>query len=314
MKSVLLTGATGFIGRWAIAPLIARGYTVHAVSSKPAVRNSNENVIWHQIDLLDADETENLLQTVRPSHLLHFAWYVEHGKFWNSPENLKWLRASLHLIKKFVENGGDRIVAAGTLSEYEAAGEGFISETARLNPRSLYAATKTALYLTLEKYAEVAGISFAWGRIFFLFGKYEAPLRLASSVTRSLLCNEIAKTSHGNQIRDFLSTEEAASAFVALLDSDVQGAVNIASGEARTIKEFIGQIADLTGNRENIEFGAIVPPRDEPKSLVADVTKLREEVKWKPARDFSEQIEDTVNWWKREIASQAQQSSAEVVG
>ena len=302
MKSVLLTGATGFIGRWAIAPLVAKGYTVHAVTSKSGAPKSDENVIWHQANLLNSDETENLLKTIRPTHLLHFAWYVEHGKFWNSPENLKWLRASLHLIQKFVEYGGERIVAAGTLSEYEASDDGFISEASRLNPRSLYAATKTALYLTLEKYSEVADISYAWGRVFFLFGKHEAPQRLAAAVTRSLLCNEIAKTSHGNQIRDFICTEEGAQAFVALLDSDVRGAVNIASGEPRTIKEVILQIADLTGNRENIQFGAIIPPRDEPKSLVADVTRLREEVKWKPPRSFSQQIEETVNWWKKEIA------------
>ncbi|MDQ4121007.1 MAG: NAD(P)-dependent oxidoreductase [Acidobacteriota bacterium] len=307
MKSVLLTGATGFVGARAIAPLIERGFTVHAVTSQPSVPTSDENVIWHRADLLDPSETKELLKATRPTHLLHFAWYVEHGKFWEAPENLDWIKASFHLVQQFVENGGKRIVATGSISEY-APKDDVIAENSRLEPQTLYAVSKAALYLTLEKYAKAIGVSFAWGRIFFLFGENEAPKRLVASVTQALLKNEIAKTSHGNQIRDFMSTKEGAQAFVALLDSEVQGAVNVASGEARTIKEVVLQIADLIGNRENIEFGAIIPPRDEPKSLVADVTRLREEVKWKSSRSFLEQIEETVNWWKKELTHQSQQS------
>lgn len=302
MKKVLLTGATGFVGSQAIDPLREKGYVVHAVSSKPTVRASAENVIWHRANLLDPNETKDLVKAVRPSHLLHFAWYVEHGKFWEAPENLDWLKASFHLAQKFVECGGKRIAAAGTISEYAAKDER-ISENSRLDPQTLYAVAKSASYLTLAKYAEVADISFAWGRIFFLFGERESSGRLVASVTRSLLNNEIAKTSHGNQIRDFMCTKEIAQAFVALLDSEVEGAVNIASGEPRTIKELVLQIADLIGNRENIQFGAIAAPQNEPKSLVADVTRLREEVKWKPSRSFSQQIEETINWWKKELQS-----------
>jgi nucleoside-diphosphate-sugar epimerase len=251
--------------------------------------------------LLDSDETENLLKAVRPTHLLHFAWYVEHGKFWNATENLDWLRASLHLVQKFVEHGGKRIVAAGTLSEYQASDDEFLSESIRLDPQSLYAASKAALYLALEAYAKVADLSFAWGRVFFMFGKNEPPQRLVSSVIRSLLSGETARTSHGNQIRDFMSTDEMASAFVALLDSNVRGAVNVGSGEPRTIKELVLEIANSIGGAEKVEFGAIIPPANEPKRVVADIARLRDEVNWKPAKSFSQQIEETMNWWKQDI-------------
>lgn len=304
MKSVLLTGATGFVGSRAIAPLLEKGYTVHAVTSKAKLPESDENLVWHKANLLDSVETESLLKTVCPTHLLHFAWYVEHGKFWNAAENVDWLKASLHLVQKFVEFGGKRIVVAGTLSEYEVSEEEFLSENIRLDPQSLYAATKTALYQTLEKYTKVAGVSFAWGRVFFMFGKNEPPNRLIPAVIRSLLNNETAKTSHGNQIRDFMSTEETANAYAALLDSDVRGAVNIGSGEARTIKELVLEIAASIGSSpENVQFGAVQAPKDEPKRVVADVARLRDEVKWKPSRSFSQQIAETINWWKKEIKS-----------
>jgi len=302
MKSVLLTGATGFVGSCAIKPLLEKGFIVHAVSSKPKIPEFDENLIWYRANLLDYQETENLLKKIRPTHLLHFAWYVEHGKFWRATENIDWLKASIHLAQKFVGGGGKRIVAAGTLSEYETSEDEFLSEkNVKLVPQSLYAATKVALFHTLEKYSEAAGFSFAWGRVFFMFGKREAAQRLMPAVVYALLKNETAKTSHGNQIRDFMSTEETAHAYVALLDSDVQGAVNIGSGEARTIRELVLEIAKIIGGKGNIEFGAVSAPKNEPKRVVADVARLRDEVKWKPERSFSQQIEDTIDWYRQEL-------------
>ena len=66
--------------------------------------------------------------------------------------------------------------------------------------------------------------------IFFLYGPHEPPGRLIPSVIQALLKGEFARCSHGRQIRDFLYVEDVAEAFVALLDSDITGPVNIASG------------------------------------------------------------------------------------
>jgi nucleoside-diphosphate-sugar epimerase len=300
MKSVLLTGATGFIGSCAINPLLERGFEVHAISSKSELPLSVGNVTWHRANLLNFSETEHLLETVRPTHLLHFAWYLEHGKAWHAPENLDWLGASLNLVRNFNRLGGKRLVICGTLSEYAAAGNKPLLESeAELTPDTLYGTTKKALFEVVEKYIETTAMSFAWGRAFFQFGKNESPKRLVASVICDLLEDRTAKTSHGNQVRDYMSAEETAAAFAALLDSDVRGAVNIGSGEVRTIREIVLEIAGLLEKpADKIEFGAIPVASNEPQYIVADVTRLRQEVKWKPARSFSERLQETVNWWK----------------
>jgi nucleoside-diphosphate-sugar epimerase len=300
MKSVLLTGATGFVGSCAITPLLDKGYEVHAVTSKAELPKSEKNLFWHQANLLDFNQIEKLLKETRTTHLLHFAWYLEHEKVWHAPENLDWLKASIHLAQKFVENKGKRMVVAGTLSEYEITTDEFISEKAvKLVPQTLYAASKISLFHALDQYSKVVGFSFGWGRGFFMFGKNESPNRLFPAVTRALLKNEVAKTSHGNQIRDYMATEEVAEAYVALLDSDVQGAVNIGSGEPITIKEFALEIAKFTGNPEKIMFGAVQARKDESPQIVADIVRLRDEVKWKPSRSFSQQVEETVDWYRQ---------------
>lgn len=302
MKTVLLTGATGFIGRFAVAPLLAENYTVHAVTSKPIRFETKENLIWHRANLLDADETTNLIKKIRPTHLLHFAWYVEPGKVWNAVENMDWLRASLHLAERFAENGGERLVVSGTCAEYDWTESGLFSEhSTKLRPQHFYGTTKHALNLTLTKFAEISNLSYAWGRVFYLFGANERPQRLVPAVINALLKNESAETSHGNQIRDFMKVEDVAEAFVALLESDVSGAVNVASGVPVTLREIIFKIAAVTGNRHLVKLGVVSAPPDEPPQIVADVGRLESEVGWKPKRSLDAGLAETVEWWRENV-------------
>src|SRR3954463_8273934 len=207
MKKVLVTGASGFIGRQCLSILQARGYTVHAVSSRIAT-GIRSGIHWHHADLLDAGESFRLFQEVRPTHLLHLAWCTKPGDYWNSPENTHWMEASLNLLKFFSRHGGKRVLMAGTCAEYEWK-DGLCSEiTTPLVPTSLYGTSKRDLQLRLDAYATENDLSAAWGRIFFVYGPHEHPARLVPSVIQSLLKNEPARCSTGEQRRDFLFSED----------------------------------------------------------------------------------------------------------
>ena len=306
MKKVLLTGATGFVGRNCPAPLASRGYEVHAVSSSEIAPQSAPGVVWHHADLLDREQLVGLVERVRPTHLLHMAWYAAPGKYWTSPENFRWVQASLDLFRAFASVGGVRVVAAGTCAEYEWGGDEICSEHATpLRPATLYGACKHALRVMLEAFAAQENLSAAWGRIFFLYGPHEHPGRLVASVVRSLLRGEPARCSHGRQVRDFLHVADVADAFVALLDSDVRGAVNIASGRPVALKEVVGEIGEKLGRRELIELGAVAAPANEPSVLVGDAKRLSEEVGWTPRRDLHRGLDETIVWWRRRFESPA---------
>lgn len=299
MKRIILTGADGFIGRQAILPLIERNYEVHAVSNvEPSEDLCYEGVIWHKTNLLDAEETKHLTEKVKATHLLHFAWYVEHGKFWTSDKNEIWVQASLELLKNFRINGGRRVVVSGTCAEYEFGKDKILNENSTpLRPHTLYGQCK----LKLQQELAEMDLDWAWGRVFFLYGQNEAPNRLVSSVIRNLLKDKFADCSHGRQIRDFMHVEDVADAFVTLLDSDVKGCINIASGEAKTIKDVVLTIADVLNKREKVRFGVIETSENEPESIVADVTKLSNKVKWTPSKNLSQGVKQTVDWWKKQI-------------
>ena len=297
MKRVLLTGAGGFIGRHAGALLAARGYEVHAVAAQNEYASSPE-IRWHRCDLLDPAASEKLLAAVRPTHLLHLAWYVVPGKFWHSQENYRWLEASIALLRHFREQGGKRAVMAGSCAEYDWD-YGYCSEALTpCHPATPYGVCKLALAESLRSFSAETGLSSAWGRIFFLYGPQEHSSRLLAYVINALLRGETARCSHGLQIRDFLHVGDVAAAFVALLDSPVEGAVNIASGLPLSLRDLVLAAADRLGARDRVEFGAVEAAENEPPLLLADVRRLSQELDWRPRYDLASGVAQTVHYWQ----------------
>ncbi len=280
--------------------LLARGYEVHAVSSKTLNQNELE-IQWHQTDLLDLKQISDLVSRVQPTHLLHLAWYVAPGKWYSSIENYLWVQASLELLQQFQENGGQRVVMAGSGTEYDW-NYGYCSEF--LTPKAantFYGNCKNALRLLLDAYSEATGLSSAWGRIFFVYGPYEHPARLVASVIGSILRGEPALCSHGNQIRDYLYIQDAADAFITLLESEVSGQVNIASGYPIALKDIIYRIAKKLNGKELVQLGAIPAAANDTRLVVADVNRLFDEVGWRPKYDLDQGLEQTIRWWQKEL-------------
>jgi nucleoside-diphosphate-sugar epimerase len=251
---------------------------------------------------MDGAATAALMTRIRPTHLMHFAWYAEPGKFWHSLENFRWLEASLQLLRNFREAGGGRAVLAGSCAEYDWD-YGYCRESITpCRPVTPYGACKNALREVLQSYSETTGLSTAWGRVFSLYGPYEHPARLVATTLTSLLRGEPARCSHGNQLREFMHVEDVASAFVALLNSQVNGAVNISTGCPVALREIILAAADFVGASSSLaHFGAIQPQENDPPLLVGDSRRLSGEVGWRPRYDLYTGLEQTANWWKSQL-------------
>lgn len=303
MKRVLLTGATGFVGRHCVAALQERGYEVIGVTSRSAsARNGFRDVDWRVADLLDERQIEPLLDDTRPTHLLHLAWNVQPGAFWNSPENPRWLTASQHLLRSFQTCAGERVVVAGTCAEYEEVSGEYHELHTPTRPRTIYGKCKHALHLYLDCLADLTRLSAAWGRLFFLYGPHGPPEKFPQTVLASVVRGAPALCSHGRQLRDFLHIADAADALVALLDSPVTGAVNVGSGRPQRLGRIAETLAARCGRADLLKLGAIAARPDEPPVMVADTTRLREEVGWAPRIDDERGLEELADWWQRSNA------------
>ena len=302
MKRVLVTGASGFIGLNSLPFLKRLGYEVHAVSGPQSMQPGDGAIRWHSANLLNTSDIESLLRVVKPTHLLHFAWYAIPGKFWTAHENLDWVIATIGLMRAFSDQGGQRAVMAGSCAEYDWNFD-FCSEVSTpCRPTTLYGACKYSAQLLLDAWSSQGGMSSAWGRVFFLYGPREHSTRLVSHVITSLMDGEPARCTHGDQVRDFMHVEDIAAAFVALLDSDVRGVVNIASGEPLRLKDMTSCIADQLGRHDLVHLGAIQSSAADPPRLVADITRLRDEVGFKPVYNIFNGIAQTIKHLKAPAA------------
>lgn len=299
MKRVLVTGAAGFVGSHTLLPLVEKGFEVHAVDLRRCP-DSPAAVKWVSADLLDPGEIDSLMAGIRPTHLLHCAWYAEPKLYWKSEENFRWLEAGIALLRSFHAGGGKRVVMAGTCAEYDWS-HGTCSElTTPCLPATTYGACKDILHQAVRVYCRESLLSYAWGRLFYLYGPREHPSRLLPTVIGALQRGETADCSHGMQLRDFLHVEDAASAFVSLLESEVTGPVNIASGSPVSVREVVLSAASLLGGAERVRFGAVAVPPDDPPLLVANVGRLTTEAGWRPRYDLTTGIEQTVHWWQQQ--------------
>jgi len=294
---VLVTGASGFVGRRALAALRGRGLEVHAVARRPPGEGS-PGVGWHAADLLQDGARRALLERVGATHLLHLAWYAEPGAFWAARENAPWVAASVRLVEEFADAGGERAVLAGTCAEYDWTAPQPLREDAPVRPSSFYGVCKDATRRVTEGLAQRLGLSLAWGRIFFLYGPEEDERRLVASVARALAAGERAAISEGSQRRDFLHVDDVAGGFAALVDSAVTGPVNVASGEGATVRHVAESLARSAGRPDLLDVGAVPSRAGEPPEIVGDAGRLRHEVGFTPAIDLRDGLQRTVDWWR----------------
>ncbi len=298
MKKVLITGASGFIGRQVTHEMIKRGYTVYAPSIAP-VLPAQEGLVQQELDFFNEAALEKYLKENQFENLIHLAWYVG-PKSHMSPANADWLNLSLNLIKLFAQYGGKKFLGAGSVSEYDFSCGLLREDITPLTNPSLYGKCKTALYSVGAELCRQAGIDFKWARIFNLYGPYERAVRLMPSVICSMLKGEDVRVSPCTKFLDYLHVEDTARGIAALFDSQVQGAVNISSGQPVQLRAIVEEIARLTHFKGNILWGALEENFADPV-LVGSNTRLTQEVGWTPKYTLTTGLEQTINWWKENL-------------
>lgn len=274
---ILLTGATGFIGRALIGRLLEGGERVLALYSRTEPDLRHPGLEWRRFDLLrgSAEELELNLLGEGLERCIHTAWYTNHADYLVHEVNREWVAASLRLRDAFAAAGGRRFVALGTCIEYDAAAaDGPCREgVTPLRPDTVYGECKVALFRALE----ARGGDFAWPRIFFVYGPGDRDGRLVPHVLSTFARGEQAGPKAGGLRRDYIQVEDLAGQLARIAAGTVQGAVNTGTGAAVRLSEIFETAAELYGRpdlaRPNAETGA-----GQPLLIEADLSKFRTEV------------------------------------
>lgn len=286
---VILTGASGFIGRYVLKALQHRGIEVVAVGrARP-----QPSVPFIEVDLLDITDFGSLVQQAKATHLLHLAWYAEHGKYWTSPLNLRWAEATTRLVEAFCAAGGQQVVIAGTCAEYDWAHGYCREDSTPLTPATLYGTAKDATRRLVMAVCAQHQVSCAWGRIFLPFGRGESTSRLIPSLIEVFRSERAPFGVNSTAYRDFLHAFDVAEGFVRLLTTGASGAYNICSGEPVRLTEVVTTLASLLRADPESVLALTTERPGEPSLLVGENLKLKA-LGWRPALTLAQGLERTL--------------------
>ena len=257
-EKILITGATGFVGRQICKALAGKDVDLRCVVRKGKEHLLSDFASAEVVSTTDlfaekSDWWTNQCKGINT--IVHAAWYAEPGKYLESELNINCLQGSLNLAQGAIKAGVRRFVGVGTCFEYDLSA-GVLPADTPLKPTTPYAGAKAALYLGLGHWLRTHSVEFVWCRLFYLYGEGEDFRRLVPYLRSKLEKGDLAELSSGKQVRDFLDVADAGKMIADVALSDQTGPVNICSGTPITVRQLAEQIADEYDRRDLLIFGA----------------------------------------------------------
>jgi nucleoside-diphosphate-sugar epimerase len=241
---VLVTGATGFVGRHVVMRLLALGCRVRVTYRTEAQHDFLKKLGGGALDcarcsdLFHATHSDLADLLAETDRVIHCAWYAEHGQYLNSVKNLDCVSGTLALAKAAVAADISHFTGLGTCLEYGHTGPA-TGEDAQLVATNLYSASKISCFQILSEYFKTTPVKFAWGRLFFLYGEGEHPDRLFPSVVRKHTNGETIELRDADQLRDYISCDRASEMICGISLKQIEGPKNICSGNPMALRLWV---------------------------------------------------------------------------
>ena len=258
---ITVTGATGFVGRHVVRALMKRrDIEIVAASRSGGSVDGVEGVAFDisgKVDTAYADLGS-------PDVVLHLAW---NGlpSYRSAHHIVTEMPAQFRFLSTLADQGLKRLVGVGTCFEYGIV-NGALDEGMPTHPDNPYGLAKDCLNKQLAMVLSDYSCSFAWARLFYMFGEGQAPTSLYALVAQaSRDGNESFAMSGGEQLRDYLPVEDVAAKLVALaIDTDASGTYNICSGKPRAVRSLVEEWFAARGASPTLDLGVYPYPDYEP--------------------------------------------------
>jgi nucleoside-diphosphate-sugar epimerase len=302
VSTIILTGATGFIGAAVHAELIRRN-----IRTLLLLRPESDR---HRLPLLAAEdvfvfsklgeaELAEKLRAHRPDVFIHCAWRGvgghERNEEYQLKENIPFTVASVELA---ASTGCRQWVGLGSQAEYGNANR-ILDENAPTLPTTLYGQAKLAAGRKALELCKKNNLSAAWLRVFSTYGPGDHPHWMIPHVIREMLHGRAPQVTKCEQLWDYLFVADAARAIASVADGKISGVFNLGSGEAWPLKKVMEIIRMETQSAVQPAYGAIPYRPDQVMHLQADITKLRVATGWTPQFSLEAGLCETVAYEKK---------------
>lgn len=306
-KRVLITGAAGFIGANLTKKLVDLGAEVHLLIKKPSnkwrIKNFLHQTKEHNSNLSDEKQLKRIISRIKPQIIYHLAAHGSHPFQTNRNEIIKTnITGIVNLLNALSGTNYQSFVNTGTSSEYGLKNKP-MKESDLLEPITFYAATKVSTTLLCQVFAKMNNKPIVTLRLFSVFGYYEPLSRLIAAAIKSCLTGKTLKLTSGEQKHDFIFIEDVIDAYLKVpFIKNISGEIiNIGSGKQYSNEEVIHKISKLCQKKLKIKKGAYPPRYWDTNYWVADNSKAKKLLGWKPKHTFDQGLQKTIDWFQKNL-------------
>lgn len=304
--SVLITGGAGFIGTNIVNKLINLKYSninliVKDSTNLQRLKNTLSKINIHKADLLDKEGLQKIVNKVKPSVILHLATYSEYK---DQEVSLKMtdinIKGTLNFLMSTKNINYDIFINTGSSSEYGIKKRP-MKESDILEPVSFYSATKASATLLCQVFAKEYNKPIVTLRPFSVYGPYEDKKRFIPTIVRAIFKNKPIKLTSGNQRRDFIFVEDVVDIYIKTIShgSKLRGQIlNMGTGKEYSNDEVVKTLFRITSKSVKIIKGAYPKRIWDASHWVADISKTKRLLNWKPNNSLLDGLKKTYEWYK----------------
>jgi UDP-glucose 4-epimerase len=303
-RTVLVTGAAGFIGSNLAAALESAGASVHGIV-RPATDRwrldaQSARLAVHVADLTDGSRLGGILRDIQPDVVFHAAAAGGHPS--TAPARaaavLDTILGTAVVCEALAAAGRGRLVYLGSSLEYGRA-QGPLDEARLLAPSTFRGATKAGATLLCRQMAQEAGTPAVFLRLFAVYGPWETATRFVPTVMRALQTGGGLSLTPPGVCRDYVFVHDVVEAcLLAATAPGVDGEIiNVGSGRQSTNEGLVELAQRVTGARVRVLERAYPERRVDTRNCIANIAKAKRLLGWSPAHTLERGLAETWNWF-----------------
>lgn len=305
LKTILITGASGFVGANLARRLIKDGHRLCLLLRQESNTWRLDDIIEHvdvrRVSLLDYDGLSTLVKEIRPDWIFHLAVHGAYSWQTNWQEIIDTnVSSTINLLEACSQTGFEALVNTGSSSEY-----GFSDHAPResepIEPNSYYAITKAAATMACRQVASAKGLYIPTLRLYSVYGPYEDPKRLMPTMIGRCLIGELPPLVDPDIARDFVYVDDIIEAYLAATTkkSNESGPIyNVGSGTQTSIADIVSVAKKLFGIKCEPDWGSMENRKWDSSIWVADIEKIKSELGWQPQIPIETGLECFASWIK----------------
>ena len=305
IKSVVVTGASGFIGCELLKELTSKKIKVYAVVRNESRKNNSiQNLSGIELIYSEMDELISITEMIEetPDAFCHLAWAGSTGNARADYElqlkNVKWTVDAVHVAHKL---GCKHFLAAGTLAELDV--NAYSAQNGSTpNAVSNYGVAKIAAHYMSKAECNKLGISHLWAYLSNTYGMGDYTSNFINFAVKSFITKRSGDFTAGEQLYDFVNVIDAANGLACILQNGRNNyAYYIGSTEPRKLKEYIYIIRDAIDETMEINLGVIPFNGISHLREIYDCSDLVNHTGYRPQISFEEGIKTTVEWIRTQM-------------